>query len=844
MSVTIDREITIDDLELVKQLQSRNSEFLPHIKEVYETVKDLLEQRIPHIFPNYTLHNIGHSLRIIKNMGSIVHDINQLDELEIVILIMSALLHDVGMAISKEDIELIKNDNFPYFEIKYSAVVKTFEDEELALQEYVRMFHSSLSAKFINEKLQGKFDIPRLSLNFTKELALICESHTKGFDWITSHLTLNEFKGDYRFNSQFLACVLRLADILDIDSNRTPFNLYQLISPTGLSKEEWDQHFIISNNEKIKKDPKTDLKTIYFTGQCENPHTHRKILTYIDWVAYEITNCTQLTNTMSSQYNLLYDTTPEVQIQPIGYTFSDYKMKLDYKAISALLMGEKIYGDKSLGLRELIQNSIDSCRIRQEILNENLQIGAEKYVPKIKIIINESKNEVIIKDNGTGMSLEIIKKHFLNIGVSYYNSKEFKLRDLSYKPIGNFGIGFLSCFMLSDEVKVITRYYKSADRYLIHLEKNDEYTSLSKVEDHTMEGTEIILNHENFMRVFKGETGNVVGFMTKYFLTDDIQVEVYNNSNVPILISNNLKPDTVPEGLIKIDLKDYLKDIEGYALLKKKRDYISSIDDIDFRGTLYQYTPEGMKIVKDNADIDIDKFIVGSELKYYNIPLVSREMENDFLSIFKYNDLQDTIDKLDWDLEWISVILPNNLELDFEDFEFASLSDNLYANLGYSNLIALGHSDKCKTYASYEKVNLFEGKTNELYLPFDSAILSRNFFYYKRYDERRKDLYVRNVLISDFQYEAPTQAKIFDIELIIVNLNSRKFVPEISRNSFDHQTSVEINYIIGKALHLGALHNLNLEDDKKSTLEKFILSYYSEETEFEIEQPNLITRTT
>lgn len=840
MSVTIDREIGIDDLELVKLLQSRKSEFLPHIKEVYEKVKNVLEQRIPHVFPNYTLHNIGHSLRIIKNMASIVEDIDQLDELEIAILILSALLHDVGMAVSEDDIKLIKNDDFPYFEIKYSAVVKTIEDEELALQEYVRMFHSSLSAKYIQEELKGKFDIPRLSLNFTKELALICESHTKGFDWITSNLTVNELKGDYRFNSQFLACVLRLADILDIDSNRTPFNLYQLISPAGVSKEEWDQHFIISNNQKIKKDPKTGLKTIYFTGQCENPHTHRKILTYIDWVANEITNCTQLANTMSSQYNLLYDTTPEVQIQAIGYSFSDYKMKLDYKAISALLMGEKIYGDKSLGLRELIQNSIDSCRIRQEVANSNLQIGAEKYVPKIKIIINEAKNEVVIKDNGTGMSLEIIKKHFLNIGVSYYTSKDFKLRDLAYKPIGNFGIGFLSCFMLSDDVKVITRHYKSADRYLIHLEKNDEYTSLSKVEDHTLEGTEIILNHENFMRVFKGETGNVVGFMTKYFLTDDIQLELYDNSNVPIVISNNLKPDTVPEGLIKVELKDYLKDIEGYALLKKKRDYVSSIDDIDFRGTLYQYSPEGLKIVKNTADIDIDSFIVGSELNYYNIPLVSKEMENDFLSILKYNDLLETIDKLDWDLEWISVIVPNNLELYFEDFEFAGSSDNLYDKLGYSNLIALGHSDKCKTYASCEKVHLFEGRTNELYLPFDSPILSRNFFYYKRYDERRKDLYVRNVLISDFIYEAPTQAKIFDIEMIMVNLSSRKFVPEISRNSFDHQTSIDINYIIGKAIHLGALDNLDLENDKKSTLEKFILNYYSEKTEFEIQQPSRI----
>lgn len=832
MSIIIDRENSIDDLELVKILKDKNSEFLPNIKEVFEIVKNLLEQRIPHVFPNYTLHNIGHSLRIIKNMANIVDDITKLDELEIVILILSALLHDIGMAVSEDDIQSIKNDNFPYFDVKYSAVVKTIESEDLALQEYVRMFHSSLSAKYINEKLVGKFDIPRLALNFNKELALICESHTKGFDWITSNLTLNEFKGDYRFNSQFLACVLRLADILDIDSNRTPFNLYQLISPTGVSKEEWEQHFIISNNEKIKKDVKTNLKTIYFTGQCENPNAHRKILTYIDWVANELQNCTKLANTMSSQYYLLYDTTPEVHIQPIGYSFSDYKMKLDYKAISALLMGEKIYGDKSLGLRELIQNSIDSCRIRQELVNEDLQIGEEKYIPKIKIILNEDKNEVIIKDNGTGMSLEIIKKHFLNIGVSYYTSKEFKLRDLSYKPIGNFGIGFLSCFMLSDEVKVITRYYKSSEKYLILLEKNNEYTSLTKQENHSLDGTEIILNYKNFIEIFDNKPFNVVDFMNRYFLTDDIQVEVYVNSNDPILISNSLKIDTIPEGLIKIDFKNYLTDIEGYALIKKKKDYVSTIKDIDFKGTLYQYSLDGIIIVEDTADINIDNFIIDSKLKYYNIPLVTDEMENDFLSILKYNDLEDTIDKLERDLTWISIIVPNNLDLDFDDYEFADIGDYLFENLTFENLTELGHSNNCKTLATVEKVNLFEGRINELYLPFDSIKTTRS-IYYRNYDKRRKELYVRNVLINNFRYEIPTMATTFDIELIIMNLNSRNFVPDISRNNFDYRSSLEINYIVGKAVHLGALQNLNLEDDKQATLKKFINTYYNEKTPFE-----------
>ena len=48
------------------------------------------------------------------------------------------------------------------------------------------------------------------------------------------------------------------------------------------------------------------------------------------------------------------------KIRPKGFTFSNFRLSLDYKAVTSLLMGENIYGDKKYGLRELIQNSIDA----------------------------------------------------------------------------------------------------------------------------------------------------------------------------------------------------------------------------------------------------------------------------------------------------------------------------------------------------------------------------------------------------------------------------------------------------------------------------------------------------
>ena len=94
---------------------------------------------------------------------------------------------------------------------------------------------------------------------------------------------------------------------------------------------------------------------------------------------------------------------------------------MDYAAITELLMGKNIYGDRRLGLRELIQNSIDACKLMKEVKNDY----ALPIAPSIHITISETNNYVKIWDTGIGMTLDVVKNHFLNIGKSYYKSNEY-----------------------------------------------------------------------------------------------------------------------------------------------------------------------------------------------------------------------------------------------------------------------------------------------------------------------------------------------------------------------------------------------------------------------------------
>jgi hypothetical protein len=833
----IDADAKLDDLTFIKYLNDVKSPFLPKIKEVYEQVKDILNTRIPSIFPNYTLHDTGHSFRMMEYMSKLVSDYTKLSELEITLLIYSALLHDIGMAVSDEDLRAIKTDSFPFCDVKFSSMKKIMENnEDLAFEEYVRRIHGSLSGRYICEKLKDKLVIPKLvTLDFTKELSLICESHTCDYDWIKLHLRTNEVRGDYCFNSQFIAIILRLADILDIDSNRTPYALYKLISPKGESNQEWKQHFVISNNEKIIINEKTNQKKIHFQGKANNASIHRKILIYFGWVKRELINATALVNGMPPQYNLIYDTNPDVNIQTEGYTFSDYKMTLEFKAISSLLMGEKIYGSRSLGLRELIQNSIDSCRIRQESEDVNLEFGQDIYVPKIRVILDKEKDIAIIKDNGTGMSMDIIKKHFLNIGVSYYNSTAFLLKDFAYKPIGNFGIGFLSCFMLSDEVKVITRYYKSKYKYLIELERGNEYTSLTESEDVVFDGTEVILNYTNFIEVFEKKPQKVKEFLNQYFLTDGIDFELIEKvEKQKSTIFNPIVLQKEPEkGLYKINFQDYLKEIEGYALIKNKNSFINKFGDIAFIGDLYRYNDdEGLVKVDNFENLNIDDYINDKEISYLSIPIIKTELVNDFKSGMKFtgDDLDEVIEKLDRELFWISVIVPKELQSALSS-EIIDRGDSIFEKLTFEDLENIGHSDEVMTKTFIHTITLFEGKKNSLYLPFDKAEYDSG--YYWRSSNKRKELFMRSVLIKEFRFIAPISASIFEINTIVVNINSKKFIPDISRNNVSPEAKVTINSIIGKAIHIGACDVLSLEEEEKITLKNFIGSFYEQHTEFE-----------
>ncbi|MBR0352057.1 MAG: molecular chaperone HtpG [Oscillospiraceae bacterium] len=159
------------------------------------------------------------------------------------------------------------------------------------------------------------------------------------------------------------------------------------------------------------------------------------------------------------------------------------------------LMINSIYTNKEIFLREIISNASDAidklCYL--SLTDENVGLNREDF--RIDIIPDKAARTITVRDNGIGMSKEECEN---NLGV-IAKSGSYQFRD-SMDPehkedlsiIGQFGVGFYSAFMVSDEVTVITKKYGSDEAVKWQSRGADGYTVTECERDGV--GTDVIMH--------------------------------------------------------------------------------------------------------------------------------------------------------------------------------------------------------------------------------------------------------------------------------------------------------------------------------------------------------------
>ena len=270
----------------------------------------------------------------------------------------------------------------------------------------------------------------------------------------------------------------------------------------------------------------------------------------------------------------------------------------------------------------------------------------QKYEPFIQIVIDRDRNQVTILDNGSGMTVDILKKYFLNVGVSYYKSDDYVFQGRKYSPIGHYGIGFLACFMLSNTVEVITRHFAENKVTKIEFEKSSEYISLTYEDRYKAQGTEIVLEYEQFMRAFGNNYNEIIKFIEHNFLNCEIPIKIViqENDQTEEKSCNLMKIGTVLEN--SICLNSYLDGIEAYVSCQYKNiNFAGKLEDLNGNKSYVYDADSNRLILESDAGINIRDYVQDKEIDIISVPVIKDDVDEFEKAYEVLEDFEEALDK-------------------------------------------------------------------------------------------------------------------------------------------------------------------------------------------------------
>ena len=528
-------------------------------------------------YPHYTKHDVSHCEAILTNIEMLLGEeaIKLLSPTDTWLLLHAAYLHDIGMAIeckkieenwdSKEfqdylhEMENSNDDSLAQNAKFINSLRNKIENEEnvaawplqvryavtLLIAEYYRKQHAEDSKSYIED--MGKLFHIDLGFNglIQKRLIMLLADivylHTESNQKILElDYRTNGFNADY-VHPRFLAQMLRMGDLLDADNHRfnsaneVVFGEIPKVSKDHLEKHMSARHILITPD------------IIEYRADCNKLDVYRETRTFITWLKEEIEFwALNWKNIMPEiikgsapklgKCELLLNGVPDIQ------GLSDLRFSISPEKAFEVIEGSNIYEDSFVFLREVIQNALDACKVQlwRDILegryrswisnNGNSAIQPfeidqaifNNYKVEVRLCnYDENHFEVIIRDNGIGISVEQLKK-ICDVGASYIGdekrNEEIKTIPLWLRPTAGFGIGLQSIFLIADEFEI---YSKSSDKEGIYARvasrRRNGYVQITKSNALKTQGTEIHITLPYELNFKYRMAGNMDEYINKFY---------------------------------------------------------------------------------------------------------------------------------------------------------------------------------------------------------------------------------------------------------------------------------------------------------------------------------------
>lgn len=339
-----------------------------------------------------------------------------------------------------------------------------------------------------------------------------------------------------------IAFLLRTADATHIDAQRAPWFLFALRQPRGVSADHWrfqaklgqptrneNGEIRLTSGSPFRKDERRAWWLAYDTA-CMIDRELREahlIMRDLGRRAFSANSVSRVSSAENFAKDVLVAEWEPINVAP--------KIS-DVPRVISNLGGAKLYGDEpALAVRELLQNSADAVRALRALGS----LGKEEGEIEVRLERLGSENWLHIRDTGIGMSRHVLTQVLMDFGTSFWSSESSRselpgLASAGFKPIGKFGIGFFSIFMLGTRIRVNTKRFRKAvndgaDQYMLEFGDTVDGRPMLRqptpIEELKRSGTEVsvMMSDEVLRKLFGAYSGQweIEGIQHKFGKSDD-----------------------------------------------------------------------------------------------------------------------------------------------------------------------------------------------------------------------------------------------------------------------------------------------------------------------------------
>jgi hypothetical protein len=498
-------------------------------------------------FPEYTDHGPKHIEEVIVTAEALIKDESwtHLTPEDAAVLVLSIVLHDCAMHLSEDGfVEIVSPASsrqivpgfserpWPELWADFLAEASRFDArklkallgdaepirrpplegqemtrrDRLLIGEFLRRHHPRLAHEIALWGVPGpseeKIRLVRVPHGLANLSGLIARSHGLNLRESVNTLPRNHRREYLKVHAPFLMTILRVADYIQIHSERAPTQVLKVRSlKSPVSQGEWRAHDAIEDINSTHDDP----EALVITARPRDVKDFLKLERLLSGLQRELDDSWAF---LGEVYGLLPG------LRDLGLTIRRVRSNLDDRQEFAKtvlyypdlilfeadpeilkLLIEPLYGDNGgIAIRELVQNAVDACLELRDYLRSTAPQrprDVNSYKSEVTVHLDGGKDGgwLTVRDNGIGMTSDVVKNYFLKAGASFRRSDAWKRQHetVNGKPrvlrSGRFGIGVLAAFLLGDQVEVTTRHFSNPPDHGIQFSASidDEAIELQRV---------------------------------------------------------------------------------------------------------------------------------------------------------------------------------------------------------------------------------------------------------------------------------------------------------------------------------------------------------------------------